>query len=502
MALASRAFWGNRSKRSSSRPFAKKNFVARPRGDRPKTCYNCSNLNHYIAECPWENREDHNGKLVRKDKSKGNGNKNYVKKRVPNALCVQDRKVLEEYMSGDEDEDEVVATARIAIATPSSTPSSLFESPNENESIPYTCLMAKATSVTPSPKPIASTPPSLLDCVENVVKEPQSPNEVDVWLANLKGEDKVNVDALLEQLEETNSLVDQKEEIISGMANREVDYANEIADFSIALEKEQTRRRSLEEALSNSEESYAIDMSRVKKDHEHALATSKVYKNEKLELGIDHARLEKENKRLDEELKTLKESFAKLEKSHDQFLGQQVKEVIASTSNEIIAKSIICCEHANLVEENAKLKSQLEKGIMACAQGEKNLNDLLSNQKDQIGKEGLGFSTKSKKKNNKKKKSSPSSKAIIFVKEGELAKEKETNTIVGGEVTRDLPTHNDFAGKYNPSYVLMKSRDGHVYAKYVGSSYGDDYHWAIWVPKTLVTNKKGPIEKWVPKSKT
>jgi hypothetical protein len=214
---------------------------------------------------------------------------------------------------------------------------------------------------------------------------------VDLWLANLKGEDKVNVDALLEQLEETNSLVDQKEEIISGMANREVDYANEIADLSIALEKEQTRRRSLEEALSNSEESYAIDMSRVKKDHEHALATSKVYKNEKLELGIEHARLEKENKRLDEELKTLKEFFAKLEKSHDQFLGQQVKEVIASTSNEIVSKSIICCEHANLVEENAKLKSQLEKGIIACAQGEKNLNDLLSNQKDQIGKEGLGL---------------------------------------------------------------------------------------------------------------
>ena len=182
-----------------------------------------------------------------------------------------------------------------------------------------------------------------------------------------------------------------------------------------------------------------------------------------------------------------------------------MKEVIASTSNEILAQSIICCEHANLVEENAKLKSQLEKGIMTCAQGEKNLNDLLRNLKDQNGKKGLGFSTKSKKKNKKKKKKkkpSPSSKAIIFVKEGELAKEKETNTIVGGEVTRDLPTHNDFAGKYNPSYVLMKSRDGHVYAKYVGSSYGDDYHWAIWVPKTLVTNKKGPIEKWVPKSKT
>ena len=62
------------------------------------------------------------------------------------------------------------------------------------------------------------------------------------------------------------------------------------------------------------------------------------------------------------------------------------------------------------------------------------------------------------------------------MKEGELAAEKEISTIVGSEVTKDPPTHNDFAGKYSPSYVLMKSRDEHVYAKYVGTSYGDDYH--------------------------
>jgi hypothetical protein len=264
IALVTRTYWSNRSREGRS---SNKKKFGKLRGERPKTCYNCSILNHYIAQCPWENREDHNGKLVRKDSTKAISNKTYVKKRVPNALCVQDRKVLEEYMSGDEDSNEAGATARVAVATPSSTSSSLFESPNENEFIPYTCLMANATSVTPSSKPISSTPPSLLYYVENVVKEPQSPSEVDLWLATLKGEDKVNVDALLEQLEETNSLVDQKDDIISGMAIREMDYANEIADFSISLGKEQTRRGSLEEALSNLEESYAIDMSRVKKDH-------------------------------------------------------------------------------------------------------------------------------------------------------------------------------------------------------------------------------------------
>ena len=64
--------------------------------------------------------------------------------------------------------------------------------------------------------------------------------------------------------------------------------------------------------------------------------------------------------------------------------------------------------------------------------------------------------------------------------------------MIKSSVTSGTPTHNNFAGKYNPSYVLLKTNDGHVYARYVGTSYGDDYHYAIWVPKTLVTNKKGP----------
>jgi hypothetical protein len=57
-----------------------------------------------------------------------------------------------------------------------------------------------------------------------------------------------------------------------------------------------------------------------------------------------------------------------------------------------------CCEHVHLVEENAKLKEQLEKGLVTCIQGEKNLNDLFSNQKEVVAKEGLGFVPKSMKK--------------------------------------------------------------------------------------------------------
>ena len=70
----------------------------------------------------------------------------------------------------------------------------------------------------------------------------------------------------------------------------------------------------------------------------------------------------------------------------------------------------------------------------------------------------------------------------------------------GGDVKKDNTTPSGKAGDFNPSYVLCHARDGHVYAKFVGSPY-QYIEWSIWVPKTLVTNIKGPITKWVPKIK-
>ena len=76
-----------------------------------------------------------------------------------------------------------------------------------------------------------------------------------------------------------------------------------------------------------------------------------------------------------------------------------------------------CCEHVHLVEENAKLKEQLEKGLVTCIQGEKNLNDLLSNQKEAVAKEGVGFVTKSKNKKKNDKTHRPPPLKQTFVKE-------------------------------------------------------------------------------------
>ena len=71
---------------------------------------------------------------------------------------------------------------------------------------------------------------------------------------------------------------------------------------------------------------------------------------------------------------------------------------------------------------------------------------------------------------------------------------------MGGDATRGKTTHDDSAGIANPHYVLFRDYYGDVYTKYVGPF--DGYiAWSIRVPKTLVANKRGPIEKWVPKTK-
>ena len=86
------------------------------------------------------------------------------------------------------------------------------------------------------------------------------------------------------------------------------------------------------------------------------------------------------------------------------------------------------------------------------------------------------------------------------MKEGEGAtKEKEKNSMRASDAKKGAPLPNK-ADDFNPSYVLCRARDGHVYAKFVGSPY-EYIEWSIWVPKTLITNIKGPITQWVPKTK-
>ena len=149
---------------------------------------------------------------------------------------------------------------------------------------------------------------------------------------------------------------------------------------------------------------------------------------------------------------------------------------------DVPSSSTSTCDHANIIEENARLKDELAKA--SSPQSKLSLDDLLSKQRSNNGKEGIGFISKTKKAN--KKKAKP-------------AQEKK-KAITNDEAPKAKTINDDDAGIANPHYVLFKDYYGDVYAKYVGP-YDGYIAWSIWVPKTLVANKRGPIEKWVPKSK-
>jgi hypothetical protein len=173
-----------------------------------------------------------------------------------------------------------------------------------------------------------------------------------------------------------------------------------------------------------------------------------------------------------------------LTKSHEQLQSQLTK-------NDVPSSSISSCDRANIIEENARLKDELTKSTIPI--GEKNLNDLFSNQRSNNVKTGLGYVSKAnKKKNNNKKKKKKKKKA--------KPTQAKKDPIVGGDATRGEATRDKHAGIASPHYVLFCDYYGDVYAKYVGPN--DGYvACSIWVSKTLVTNKRGLVEKWGPKTK-
>jgi hypothetical protein len=227
-------------------------------------------------------------------------------------------------------------------------------------------------------------------------------------------------------------------------------------------------------------------------------------------LLVDHTRLVEEHELLVTSYKVVKGDLIALTESYAQLKATTIKALTSVPHIDLNDESCtanFAHDCTSLQEENKKLKAQIEKGLVSCIQGEKNLNDLLSNQKECVAKEGIGFDPSSKKKKNKKKSNKkkigptpPPQQKVVFVHEGHKEKEKEKGVVGNGKVTRDKAIPKDFAGKNNPSYILMRGDDGYTFAKFVGTNY-DDYAWTIWVPKTLVANSLGPIAKWGPKIK-
>ena len=117
--------------------------------------------------------------------------------------------------------------------------------------------------------------------------------------------------------------------------------------------------------------------------------------NDKSKLVKSHASLSKDCELLSVSLKTKEGELTVLRKSFETLKLTYLETLPKAYCSPII--NVDACttnssgDLASILEENHFLKAQLEKGLMTCAQGQKNLNEVLSQHNEVFAKEGLGF---------------------------------------------------------------------------------------------------------------
>ena len=157
-----------------------------------------------------------------------------------------------------------------------------------------------------------------------------------------------------------------------------------------------------------------------------------------------------------------------------------------------------------LIVENHELRNTVDHLVDAlakCHKGENVFNEMWKCQRFTLKHEGLGYIPK-------KNKSAFVDKKSTFVKESGLYCSKCKNT---GHLVKDCTGKKIVNVAMDPSYVLVKSSNGNVHAKFVGrnkvhakttmngTSHNGMKKRSIWVPKALVANLQGPKQIWVPK---
>ncbi|KAK1606696.1 hypothetical protein QYE76_030369 [Lolium multiflorum] len=159
MAFHAKSFWvdPSKAKEDNIKRNHKSGFTSF--GPKTRSCYNCDDKRHFIAECPYENRELHNGRLIPKDKSKESkgkyskapnkkfyNNKTKKGKRHPKVVLVTREEYSSDEVESSSDDEEGSSKEMAAIVTTNIPSSSLFESPNENPHIKNAhCFMATSS---------------------------------------------------------------------------------------------------------------------------------------------------------------------------------------------------------------------------------------------------------------------------------------------------------------------------------------------------------------------
>ena len=468
IALATQQFWRGKGRSFNSKKNTKSPGFA-PKF-RNKNCFNCGMKEHFVAECPYENREDNGGKLVRKrfsnpqNKAFTDKNGKPVKKKPSKIVLV----AREDYLSGDEEEEPEKETPQVSAVAicKTATTTSLFDAPNEDLSSKGNkgiCLMVKATEVTSIPED-SYTP--TIDNVESL-KVKLETISLDEYLSNLQGEAKRHVESLVAQLEEARDLIEVKEQL-------EREAADEIATLSQALTDEQELRVTIESSMDALHEEHNLNIAHLLKDRDHALAICAIQKSKREELLEAYKSLQED---LERTLKAQKALEAVV--SSSSMSNEPPHVLLSNSANKDNVLSILtnpCCRHGDVLDENIKLKAELER----C----------LASMNPSNAAEGSGTSSKAKKRKSRRKRRSSAQELVEAGTSGEggggTSGRGGVSAPKGGVSGR---ASKGFAGAHNPDYSLRIDRFGEVYAVYIGCNI-DNATWTIWVPKTLCVDMR------------
>ncbi|KAK1682572.1 hypothetical protein QYE76_043420 [Lolium multiflorum] len=483
-----------------------------------RTCYNCDEDSHFANECPYEKRVD-KPKFIKgvKPRLKPNPINDRYKRNKGRAF------VGAEYLSDEEEEDEEkeAGVAGLAFSKPGSLFTYDYSKDYSTENDVGSSFMARITQDDDSDDSSSSTtigsclmaretkvmepPPSLSSVLDN---EAENQDELTVLKelynvrCTLRGEALVKFDFLMDSLKEKDESIEELEYHLNDKERR----------FNL-LRQELKTERCISQGLKQQIETYELDKVKDLETIERAQLLTQELNASKEELEVAHASLTRDLDHLERANKLVKDELKKLGENHD-LLQESYSKALESMNDSIVDKNVAsssttftsehaklvaehvrlqeelslhvetntyleslvtkyglnyypnesACEQATTLEENVRLKKELAK--FTTTKSKMGLDDLLSKQRSNNQKYGLGYVPKPYKKNNYKKE--------------KPAQEKNKKVTNDGKAPKGKAASGDRTGPNN-HYALFVDYYGDVYANYVGPRNGYAYRgYSIW----------------------
>ncbi|KAK1611593.1 hypothetical protein QYE76_035266, partial [Lolium multiflorum] len=365
-----------------------------------------------------------------------------------------------EYLSDDEEEDEEkeAGVAGLAFSKPGSLFTYDYSKDYSTENDVGSSFMARITQDDDSDDSTSSTtigsclmaretkvmepPPSLSSVLDD---ENENQDELIVLKelydvrCTLRGEALVKFDFLMDSLKEKDESIEELEYHLNEKERR----------FNL-LRQELKTERCISQGLKQQIETYELDKVKDLETIDRAQLLTQELNASKEELEVAHASLTRDLDHLERANKLVKDELKKLGENHD-LLQESYKKALGSMKDPIDVEKLACsstsftsehaklveehvrlqeelslhvetnayleslvtkygldyhpnessCEQASILEENVRLTKELAK--FTTAKNKMGLDDLLSKQRSNNQKYGLGYAPKSHKKNNYKK---------------------------------------------------------------------------------------------------